>query len=93
MLNLKLLRKTPDLIEIYNNTKFVGEFVMDLDGFYVYFPSKLESGYIGGGLNEIFLEEILKQLKKINDSWRKNINDFFKTEKPIEIQENFNFLD
>jgi hypothetical protein len=90
-ISLSLQRKSPDLIEIYHRTKFVGEFVMDVDGFYMYFPTSVDGKSSMGGMTEHFIEEILEQLKKINEPWKQNIKDFFKTNKPIEIQEDFNF--
>jgi hypothetical protein len=90
-MNLRLERKSPDLIEIYNGTTFIGEFIMDVDGFYMYFSTSIDGSRCVGGMSEYFLEIILAQLKKINDPWRKNIEDFFKTQKPVEIQETFEF--
>lgn len=91
MIKLKLERKAPDLIEIYVGEKYVGEYIMDVDGFYMYFPTKIDGTCTAGGMSEEFLQEIVNHLSKINEEWRNNIYNFFKTQKPVEIQENFNF--
>lgn len=91
MIKLRLERKAPDLVEIYVGEKYVGEYIMDVDGFYMYFPSKLDGTPTTGGFNEDLLKEILDNLLKINQDWRNQINDFFKTKKPIEIQDDLNF--
>ena len=64
---------------------------MDVDGFYRYFPTKIDGFTTAGGMSEEFLQEIVNHLTKINEEWRNNIYNFFKTQKPVEIQENFNF--
>jgi hypothetical protein len=91
MFKIKLERKAPDLIELYSNSNYVGEFIMDVDGFYRYFPTKIDGSTTAGGMCEELLQEIVNHLTKINEEWRNNIYNFFKTQKPVEIQENFNF--
>jgi hypothetical protein len=91
MIKLRLERKAPDLVEIFVGTKYVGEYIMDLDGFYKYFPTKIDGSFAAGGIDEELLKEIADQLIKINEAWRLDIHNFFKTEKPVEIQEEMNF--
>jgi hypothetical protein len=91
MLKLKLERKAPDLVEIYSGTKYVGEYIMDIDGFYKYFPTKIDGSCTVGGITEELLQEITTHLVKINEAWKRDIYNFFKTPKPVEIQEELNF--
>lgn len=55
---------------VFNNGKKLGEFYMEVDGYYVYQP--LEGG---GFLNEHSLKLILEKLTEINKEWDNHIKD------------------
>lgn len=77
----KLEKKAIDLIEVYYGTKHIGEFVKDVDGFFMYFPTILHNGEVyntGGGFTEWFLIEIANLLKSVNKEWQDQIAEYFK---------------
>jgi hypothetical protein len=81
------------LIEIYFGDKHVGEFIRDVDGFYMYFPTKMTNGeiiHIGGGFTEWFLRAIADLLDKVNKDWQDRINEYFKYPNKI-FTEQFEF--
>jgi hypothetical protein len=62
----------------YNNNKFIGEIIKDVDGFYVYFPDKNNNGFF----NENLLDLISNKLKELNKPiWFDDINNYFNTHK------------
>jgi hypothetical protein len=90
----RLEKKAFDLIEIYWDTKYVGEFIRDVDGFYMYFPTKLgDKEPVVGGFTEWFLREIADLLTKVNKEWQDYINEHFKyPNKIFSEQSEFKFI-
>lgn len=60
----------------YYNDVFVGEFYMEVDGYYV-FESVLKSGYIPGHL----LLSLGNKLEELNKEWDDNITEYFNKQK------------
>ena len=68
---IKLEQKKACLYDVvFNNGKKIGEFYMEVDGYYVYQP--LEGN---GFLTEHSLKLILEKLTEINKEWDNHIKD------------------
>jgi hypothetical protein len=65
-------RKSNNLEEAYFNTKHIGSFVRDVDGFFYYSPNSE-----GGIWAEYELREIADKLKEMNKAWNEEIERVF----------------
>jgi hypothetical protein len=52
---------------------YIGDFLLDVDGYYKYWVPKDTSGY----WTEHMLQLIVNKLKEINAAWDKQVNDYF----------------
>lgn len=55
-------------ITMSNGQRKLGEFILDVDGFYVFFPESQ-----GGFYNEYFLKVLLDKLTELNAEWSTTI--------------------
>ena len=68
-------KKTYDCYFLYwNNSKYIGDAVMDEDGYFKFFPN-----YKGGYYDENFLTEVLNFLKAKNKEWDDGVHEFFRS--------------
>jgi hypothetical protein len=73
-----LNKKSFDILEVFWNNKLMGEFVRNLDGFFIFYPETFEKGdYSDGGQSQIFLKCLLENLENLNKSWKDNVDLFF----------------
>lgn len=80
--NFKLDRIAADAVDVYWKDKKVGEFIMDLDGSYMYFPSASEGKLrTQGGFTVDFLRQLSNELERINKPWNDGIHEYFEKKK------------
>lgn len=77
MNSLKLVSKSQDCQEVfYENGVHLGDFVINDDGYWVFFP-ELKGGY----WDEYILQLLADKLKEINEPWDKEIQAYFASER------------
>lgn len=80
--NFKLNRIAADAVDVFFKDKKVGEFIMDLDGSYMYFPFSPEQKlHTQGGFTVEFLRKLSNELEKINKPWNDGIHEYFEKKK------------
>ncbi len=71
---IKLEEKKACLYDVlFNNGKKLGQFYMEVDGYYVFQPDTENQGF----WNEYSLKLILIELEKLNKDWDNHIKDNF----------------
>lgn len=60
-------------IVMTNGQSIMGEFIVNDDGYYVFFPSNIKGYY-----NEFFLQILLNKLTELNKDWDEQLNQFLK---------------
>lgn len=66
---------TMDVRAISNN-KLIGCFMVDVDGYYNFWPLESITGFYSGDM----LIELGMKLKAVNADWDKHLNEYFKSE-------------
>jgi hypothetical protein len=85
--NFRLVRIAADAVDVYWKGEKTGEFIMDLDGSYMYFPFSLEEKICSrGGFTVGFLRQLSDELERINKPWNDGIHDYFEKKKFIAEQ-------
>ena len=73
------VKKAFDLVDVFYDGKQVGEFIRDVDGYFMFFPNNLEGKmYNNGGYTSQFLLELSEELVKLNKTWDDSVREFFK---------------
>ena len=73
-----VVKNTFDSMNVFWGTKQVGEFIRDLDGYYVFFPTDLDGEmYSKGGWTSSCLRFLSDELDKVNKEWENTISMFF----------------
>lgn len=69
MTGLQVEDKTKTHKILTNGQSNLGEFILDVDGYWVYFPNPERGGYY----NEWFLHELLQILENLNRDWDEQV--------------------
>jgi hypothetical protein len=71
---LTLCQQSADSYEGYVGNAYIGDFYREIDGFWVYNPSKGGGGYFDAP----FLRILADKLDELNEPWNKHLEEFFR---------------
>lgn len=70
LITLEEIERFPKNYKAYwRNSKYIGEFLKDVDGFYLYYP--VEENY--GGWNQSSLQALADTITELNQPWEEQI--------------------
>ena len=73
-----VVKNTFDSMDVFWGDKQVGEFIRDLDGYYVFFPTNLDGKmYAQGGWTSSCLKFLADTLDKVNKEWDTTVSTYF----------------
>jgi hypothetical protein len=71
----RIEKKSFDTMNVFYDNKQIGEFIRDLDGYYLFFANDLDGkAYSTNGNSLSFLKELADELDKVNKEWESVVN-------------------